>query len=214
MKAFPVVSRYNTSGLHHIDLSAGVLGPFDNQAQMEASLAATLVQYRSNIGSDKILFGGYMERRALYQASKHFSLGKIRNIHLGIDIWSDPGTAIYASYNGIIHSWKYNENHLDYGYCLIIKYEHIYALYGHLSAPDDLDWTPGRPVKEGEIIANIGDKEVNGGWIPHLHLQMIREIGDYKGDYPGVCSEEELEYFSQNCPNPIVLLGLGHGGEY
>lgn len=104
MKVFPVDSRYNTSGLHHIDLSAGVFEPLDNQAQMEASLAATLVQHRSSIGSDKILYGGYMERRALYQASKHFSLGKIRNFHLGIDIWSDPGTAIYASYNGIIHS--------------------------------------------------------------------------------------------------------------
>lgn len=81
MRAFPVVSRDNSTDLHHIDLSVRILGPFDDQAQMEASFAAVLVQYGSTICSDEILYGGYMEKRAIYQISEHFSKGKFRNIH-------------------------------------------------------------------------------------------------------------------------------------
>ena len=52
----------------------------------------------------------------------------------------------------------------------------FYTLYGHLSR-DSLDGlSPGKPVRRGERIAYIGTHEVNGGWPPHLHLQIIGDM--------------------------------------
>ena len=208
MAAHPVITTDQFEKVVPIDLSSDVLGPFNNQSEMEGSLLEVLGKNRDASGENTLFYGGYLEKRSLYQASQHFSLGVNRNIHLGIDIWASPETEVLAAFHGTIHSWKFNSAHLDYGYCLIVQYSEYYVLYGHLAAPTHLDWTPGKPVLAGELIARIGDKDVNGGWVPHLHLQIIRDIGDFKGDFPGVCSEADLAYYAQNCPNPNHLLGL------
>lgn len=208
MKVFPIVSKAKFSNIKKIDLSVNALGPFDSQEDMEQSLRILLDDYKRGAGDDVLLYGGYRERRGLYQASQHFLAGKIRNIHLGIDIWVSPGEEIFAFQDGTVHSWKYNTGHLDYGYCLIVRYADYSVLYGHLDSPGELDWTPGRQVKAGEIIARVGDKDVNGGWVPHLHLQIIKDTGEYFGDYPGVCNEDDLSFYSANCPDPYYLLGF------
>jgi len=41
-----------------------------------------------------------------------------------------------------------------------------------------------------------------------LHFQIIKDIKDYKGDYPGVCAAKDLKYYKNNCPNPNLLLKL------
>jgi murein DD-endopeptidase MepM/ murein hydrolase activator NlpD len=66
----------------------------------------------------------------------------------------------------------------------------------------------GQKITKGQQIATLGTAEVNGDYPPHLHFQIIRDIGDYLGDYPGVCNKLELGYFMQNCPDPNLLLNL------
>ncbi len=48
----------------------------------------------------------------------------------------------------------------------------------------------------------------NGDWPPHLHFQIISEIGEYKGDFPGVSSVENREYFLRICPDPNLILRI------
>ena len=48
----------------------------------------------------------------------------------------------------------------------------------------------------------------NGDYPPHLHFQIILDIENFYGDYPGVCSENDLKYYSQNCPDPNLVLKL------
>jgi murein DD-endopeptidase MepM/ murein hydrolase activator NlpD len=66
----------------------------------------------------------------------------------------------------------------------------------------------GQEFKQGEQIATLGDASVNGDYPPHLHFQIIKDIEDYTGDYPGVCSKQDLEVFRNNCPDPNLLLQL------
>ena len=47
-----------------------------------------------------------------------------------------------------------------------------------------------------------------GGYAPHLHFQVIKEIGDNFGDFPGVCSKHEMEYYKQICPDPSFLINF------
>jgi hypothetical protein len=63
-------------------------------------------------------------------------------------------------------------------------------------------------IKRGTAFAHFGEFHENGHWPPHLHLQLIIDIADHKGDYPGVCRYSEREIFLSNCPDPDLLARL------
>ena len=71
-----------------------------------------------------------------------------------------------------------------------------------------LNFKIGKIISSGSKIGNIGSSKVNGDYPPHLHFQIISDIGDYWGDYPGVCSIEDLNFYKLNCPDPNLILKL------
>jgi len=163
----------------------------------------------------KVVYGGYLEHRGIYQRSDYFNQSNSeteRNIHLGLDIWIEANTSIYAPLAGTIHSFKNNTNHGDYGPTIILKHHiegvEFYTLYGHLSLAAIRDLEVGVEVKKGERIATLGTAEVNGDYPPHLHFQIIKDIQEYKGDYPGVSNQLDLAFYKENCPDPNLLLKL------
>jgi hypothetical protein len=44
-------------------------------------------------------------------------------------------------------------------------------------------------VYKSQQIATLGDSAVNGDYSPHLHFQVIKNMGAKVGDYPGVCTK-------------------------
>ena len=50
--------------------------------------------------------------------------------------------------------------------------------------------------------------EVNGDYPPHLHFQIINDLQGNFGDYLGVCSANELDFYKENCPDPNLILKL------
>ena len=163
----------------------------------------------------KIAYGGYLEKRGIYQRSSYFNQQnpeEERNIHLGMDLWIEAHTPIYAPLNGTIHSFKNNINHGDYGPTLILKHHiegvEFYTLYGHLSLASIQDLEVGVDVTQGDQITTLGTAEVNGDYPPHLHFQIIKDIQDFNGDYPGVSNLLDLAFFKDNCPDPNLLLKL------
>lgn len=165
----------------------------------------------------KVAIGGYLEPRGIYRRSTHFNEGDTlteRNIHLGLDLWTEAGTPIFAPLNAEVHSFNNNQNFGDYGPTIILRHQveglEFYTLYGHLSLESLSNLGVGQKINKGKQIATLGTAEVNGDYPPHLHFQIIRDIENYKGDYPGVCSKIELGYYMQNCPNPDLLLRLFH----
>ena len=163
----------------------------------------------------KVAFGGYLEKRGIYQRSDYFNQQNPeveRNIHLGLDLWIEANTTIFAPLAGTIHSFKNNTNHGDYGPTIILKHQienqQFFTLYGHLSLESIQELKVGAEVKQGEPIATLGTAEVNGDYPPHLHFQIIKDIQDFEGDYPGVSNQHNLEFYTQNCPDPNLLLGL------
>lgn len=159
-------------------------------------------------------YGGYNEQRNLYQRSEIFKgLGTdARNIHIGIDLWIKAGTPILAVCDGKIHSFNFNAGMGNYGPTIILEHAfsgHVfYTLYGHLSIESIADLKIGTAIKKGQKIGMLGNAAVNGDYAPHLHFQIIKDIGSHFGDYPGVCSKKDLNYYLENCPNPNLLLHL------
>ena len=163
----------------------------------------------------KVAYGGYLEHRNLYDRSDYFSSQTEetqRNIHLGLDLWCPAGTDILAAFNGVIHSFNDNTNFGDYGPTIILEHslgnDMFYTLYGHLSRASIKNIKVGQSVKQGGIIAQLGDAKVNGDYAPHLHFQIIKDLQGKEGDYPGVCSAKELEFYKQNTIDPKPILGL------
>ncbi|OSY89435.1 peptidase M23 [Tenacibaculum holothuriorum] len=159
----------------------------------------------------KVAFGGYLEKRDIYSRSDYFE-GNDRNIHLGVDFWCDAGTNVLAVLEGEVHSIGNNQNYGDYGPTLILKHliegKEFYSLYGHLSAKSIESLKKGKKVRRGEAIAKLGTSNENGDYAPHLHFQIIIDIENYKGDYPGVCNIHDLDFYKKNCPNPLSLCKL------
>jgi hypothetical protein len=157
----------------------------------------------------KIGAGGYLEHRVIYEAHENFATASadFRNIHLGIDFWTAAGTPVFAVADGVVHSFQLNPGSGNYGPTIILHHPllGIYSLYGHL-AFQDLDMlSVGMPIAEGQLICHLGERDENGGWPPHLHFQLIRNMQGLHGDYPGVCSQRDLAFYAENCPDPATF---------
>lgn len=161
-----------------------------------------------------VAYGGYLEERNLYKRSLAFKDNNSpeRNIHIGLDLWIKAGSVINTPIEGIVHSFKNNSGLGDYGPTIIlehqIKNEKFYTLYGHLSLKSIENLRVGLLFKKGEALATLGNNDVNGNYAPHLHFQIIKNIESYWGDYPGVCSKKELDFYIENCPNPNLILKI------
>lgn len=161
-----------------------------------------------------VAYGGYLEERNLYNDKESFTTTSklVRNVHLGIDFWSEAFTKVIVPYSGKVHSFKFNNVVGDYGPTIIL--EHVvgmytfYSLYGHLTLDSLDDLFFGKPFKAGNVLGRLGTPDVNVNYAPHLHFQIIRDLEGNTGDYPGVCAKEQLAFYQENCPDPNILLKL------
>lgn len=135
-----------------------------------------------------------------------------RRLHLGVDIWGPAGTKVMAPLPGIIHSFAFNNNDSDYGATLILTHNldgtGFHTLYGHISLNSIKNLYEGQRVAKGEVIAEFGMRFENGNWPPHLHFQLIADMQDWKGDYPGVCRFSERQQWLDGCPDPNLILQM------
>lgn len=160
--------------------------------------------------------GGYSEHRTVYRISKVFDADKPgdepRRLHLGTDIWGKPTTPVMAPANGIVHSFAFHNRLGDYGATIILSHNlggiSFHTLYGHLSLNSIKNIQEGENIKQGDWFADFGIPSENGQWPPHLHFQLILDIGNWKGDYPGVCKFSEKDKWLANSPDPDIILQM------
>ena len=156
--------------------------------------------------------GGYLENRVIYRRSKVFEGAEQRCIHLGIDIWTQAYTGIFAPLAGEVHSFQDNAGFGDYGPTIILSHKlegiRFYTLYGHLSKASLDQLEVGKVIGKGEAFAAIGPYPENGDWPPHLHFQLILDMEGRTGDFPGVIAPSQLERYQALCPDPNLILNL------
>jgi len=179
------------------------------------------IDHKLAIEKAAYLIGGYNENRQMYSRSELFDKNlpgwedkneEPRTVHLGTDIWGAIGTKIYAPLGGMVHSFAFNNNYGDYGATIILQHQldtwNFYTLYGHLSLKDIGHLREGQFISRGENFAHFGPPAENGNWPAHLHFQVILDIGNYEGDYPGVCKFSEADKYLVNSPDPDLILHM------
>lgn len=195
-------SSSNTSFEPHI---------FSDTKKFTASIAEQLRTANARYG-----IGGYNELREVYSMSRVFDAlnpeEEPRRLHLGTDIWGKPHTAVMAPLPGIVHSFAFNDRMGDYGATIILTHTieglSFHTLYGHLGLSSIKNLEECERIGAGDIFAEFGIPAENGHWPPHLHFQIILDLGNWKGDYPGVCKESEKEAYLSNSPDPDLILQM------
>jgi 4-aminobutyrate aminotransferase-like enzyme/Ser/Thr protein kinase RdoA (MazF antagonist) len=162
-----------------------------------------------------VAVGRYDEPRLVYTTDAFRAEGndgpEWRTVHIGLDIFLPPGTPVQAPLGGAVHSFRDNAAPGDYGPTVILRHTvdggrlTFYTLYGHLDR-DSLAWLrSGLPVAPGTVIGRIGEATVNGGWPPHLHFQIITDLLDQEGDFPGVARPSQRAVWKSLSPDPNVI---------
>lgn len=196
-----------------LDLSSTNTELVESKPESAADFERFITDYLKRNNAE-VAYGGYIEGRTLYKRSSIFRNDSIpeRNIHIGLDLWTKEGTSVLAPLDGKVHSFKNNVGLGDYGPTIILEHEieneTFYTLYGHLSLESIENLTVGAIFTKGEQIASLGNSSINGDYAPHVHFQIIRNLGDYWGDYPGVCNTNDLNFYIENCPDPNLLLKI------
>jgi 4-aminobutyrate aminotransferase-like enzyme/Ser/Thr protein kinase RdoA (MazF antagonist) len=194
---------------------SGVHGRDDAAAWTEA-VAARLAINGAGVG-----IGRYDEARRWYTADQ-FRVAtdegdEWRTVHIGVDLFASAGTPVLAPLDAVVASVRDNAGALDYGPTVILRHDlpgsgaTFFTLYGHLD-PDVLGrLRPGQRVRTGERIGRLGASADNGGWAPHLHLQLIADLLGYDGDFPGVARSSERAVWLSISPDPNLILGFPEG---
>ena len=196
-----------------IDLSVGSLdlgnnSNFENIVKFEKKIIQILDGQNATLG-----IGGYKEVRPFYTTDAYKTEGNTgprwRTMHLGTDYWTQAGEAVYSIADGIVYSIQNNDAYCDYGPTIIIKHamedeDEYFTLYGHLSLSSLKMVAVGDKIKAGTKIAEIGGGAINGGWPPHLHFQVILDLLDNIGDFPGVCYVSESKVWTSICPQILI----------
>jgi murein DD-endopeptidase MepM/ murein hydrolase activator NlpD len=153
--------------------------------------------------------GKYNEVRNQMYVSEIYTSRKAA-IHIGIDIWTEAFAPVYAVADGTLLGITNNNNHLDYGPTLVYEIEFdekpLYVLYGHLNWDSIQELEAGMTLKKGQKLGLIGTVEENGGWVPHLHMQLSVNKPE-KIDMPGVVDISDREEAVNLYPDPQILTG-------
>ena len=151
------------------------------------------------------------DRKGMYTQAL---FGGERTIHVGLDIGGPAMTPLFAFEDGIIHSFADNDEDGSYGPTIITEHQlviegqrrSIWLLHGHLSRQSLTGLNVGTHINKGDQIASIGEEHENGGWPPHVHLQLSF-VEPSKPDLQGVVSPENREQALEMYPDPRNILG-------
>jgi len=163
-----------------------------------------------------VAIGRYGEPRLIYthpsfRVAEHPSSDR-RTIHLGLDIFAEAGTAIHTPYAGVVRHVGIAAEDLDYGGYVCVEHatahgDPFFTFYGHLAREAAKRLSVGQSLRKGEQIGQLGTPSENGGWPPHLHLQLgLVDIATV-GTWPGVADPDDWALWRRLFPNPAVLFG-------
>lgn len=200
-----------------LDLSFGSTTGGDNPIHFDADEAARRIDREMRDADSELALGRYREPRPIYTDpafGEHGPRSNRRTVHLGIDVFAPEGTEVMAPLPGRVHDTEVCEGHLDYGGLVILRHElpdgtAFGTLYGHLDPDSIAELCPGQAIDAGESFARLGGPACNGGWPPHLHLQVLAADPADLPDVPrGVADPDDLDAHLVVYPDPSDLLGL------
>ena len=162
--------------------------------------------------------GRYLEDRRVYDAPAFEAElpGERRTLHLGVDVFLPAGEPILAPLDGTVRDVAFRPDPRDWGGVVVLDHEtadgvRFHTLYGHLSRESAERLAAGEALRRGDVVGRLGTEDENGGWAPHLHLQLLTTDLGRGSDAHGVGTLAERDVWESVSPDPNLLLGLPGG---
>ena len=183
-----------------------------NDAELEERISAEITRAGAAFG-----VGRYNEPRLVYTSplfgASNNPTDERRTVHLGMDLFVEPGARLRAPLEGVVHLTANNFAPLDYGPVVILRHEtgdgkEFFTLYGHLTKETIGGLQEGQRVRRGEEFARVGTTDENGGWMPHGHFQIILDLLELGTEFPGVAYASQRAVWTSLSPDPNLLLGI------
>jgi 4-aminobutyrate aminotransferase-like enzyme/Ser/Thr protein kinase RdoA (MazF antagonist) len=137
-----------------------------------------------------------------------------RTVHIGLDLFLPPGTLVSAPLGGVVHSFADNAGAQDYGPTVILRHTvdrgrlTFFTLYGHLDR-ESIAWLRReQPMPPGAPVGRIGEVSENGGWPPHLHFQIVTDMLERVGEFPGVAPARQRTVWKSLSPDPNLIVRI------
>ncbi len=200
-----------------LDLSIGsalLSGDPDQNAEPALTPRVCSAMRDANV---RVSIGRYDEARMLYVtpafAAGDGTLNEQRTIHIGLDLFADAGTPVFAPFDGVVHMAEAHLQPLDYGGVIVLRHTlddgtAFFTLYGHLCPASFAALVTGQRVACGEQIATLGVPAENGNWTPHLHLQVITDLLELGSDFPGVGTASRRAVWRSVSPDANLIVGV------
>jgi len=185
-------------------------GPVESWEWMQAQMHAA---------DAEVVVGRYDEDRSCYQGEQfRTDAPEPRSVHTGIDLFIADGTTVHAMLPGTVETVVDNAVEYDYGPTVILRHATddgtpFWVLYGHLSRATLTHVRPDQLVAAGDVVGFIGDHTVNGGWAPHVHLQIMTdlmadpELGP-DGNFEGAGEPSRMTIWRSIVPDANLLVRL------
>jgi len=204
----PLIKAQATHAPYPLDLSSTSLlmqevDPRDQEALEQAIFRA--------IGDHQWAAGGYLEERRTLLRHLPQMQREQRYIHLAVDVVAPLNSPLFAPAAGIVVKQGYEEGLGNYGGFVVLQHgeddNSYYSFYGHLNT----ETLPpnGTVLEPGDKFGCMGDRDRNGGWFTHTHVQLLTRAGMDAGYlHRGYCRVTDVPTIQRYCPSPTTLLGL------
>ena len=182
----------------------------------EAALTRHLLNAMQSAGV-RVGVGQYDEAHLPYETPDSVSgdvqADERRTVHLGVDLFADAGTAVFAPLAGTVHAFTGDTLSHDHGPVIILQHRTddghtFFTLYGRLSGASLEGVRVGRNVARAQQLATIGSPAENGGRTPHLHFQLISDLLDLDRDFPASCRPSRREVWTDFSLDPNLILRI------
>ena len=191
---------------HPMTLTSAGEKPDEAQAIWEA--------YCTERGVD-LGIGPWGEKRTVYSGDMFVSrlIEKTRRTrHLGLDLFMRAGTKLYTPTAATVVSVEIEPDPLGYGCLIALRHQPegcpaFISLWGHLAHEALGRLKAGDRLDAGALVGEMGAPAENGGWAPHLHLQLSIDTRLSATEILGVGEERYLDVWAELFPNANAFAG-------
>lgn len=160
--------------------------------------------------------GPFGEERTVYAGEmfvSRFIEGERRTHHLGFDLFMAAGTKVFTPLPATVVSVEVEKDPLGYGCLIALRHEPegcppFISLWGHLAHEAVNRLKAGDRLEAGALVGEMGAATENGGWAPHLHLQISIDTTLSAAEILGVGEPRYLDVWAELFPNARTFAGI------
>jgi len=160
--------------------------------------------------------GPFAEERTVYAGEmfvSRFIEGARRTRHLGFDLFQAAGTKVFTPLAATVVSVEVEKDPLGYGCLIALRHEPegcppYISLWGHLAHEAVTRLKAGDRLEAGALVGEMGAPKENGGWAPHLHLQISTDTTLSATEILGVGEPRYLDIWAELFPDARTFAGV------